>query len=198
MEQQQKQWKRLMVVSLKDQAIFKHDEDSFHKHANTMKLTTFELITLNTLRIYGAHQIRQFNWLCIYINKLAFYLCFCHHTWTLLRSTAILLNEDTTSPDRYQVSFFCDYWNLLKYAYFFSFSWNIQIFNHFLEWLTTLNRFWVFCFKPSYLGVLEFVSKINFDFFLSKLAKHVFCTIVLVENKNCKDIPTKHVYSATK
>lgn len=56
-----------------------------------------------------------------------------------------------------------------------------------------------FLSKPSYLGVFEFVSKINFDyFFLSKLAKHVFCTIVLVENKNCKNIPTKHVYLATK
>lgn len=81
---------------------------------------------------------------------------------------------------------------------FFSFSWNIQIFNHFLEWLTTLNRFWVF-FQTIVFRCVWICFKNQFWlFFLSKLAKHVFCTIVLVENKNGKNIPTKHVYLATK
>lgn len=34
--------------------------------------------------------------------------------------------------------------NSTQIRIFLSFSLNIQIFNHFLEWLTTLNRFWIF------------------------------------------------------
>lgn len=66
------------------------------QRGSTMELTTFELITLNTLKVYGAHQIRQFNWLCIYLNhKLAFIfdlaitLVSIHSRWT-----AIILSID--------------------------------------------------------------------------------------------------------